>query len=122
MFRINRFAVALIAAFVLSFTAAHAAPAASPAPTTKAAPAKPAKMSTVEGTITKWEPKTSTFEIKATIRTWAFSWAKTTEKVGTPVLGARVKVTYTQDGKTYVAHKIEVLKAPVAKPTTTPKK
>lgn len=74
-------------------------------------PAFAATEKTVEGTITQWSDATSSFQTKATVRTWTFSYDKTKlQKVGTPAVGARIKITYHMNGKAYVADKVEVEK------------
>ncbi|MBN9415229.1 hypothetical protein ABS71_05795 [bacterium SCN 62-11] len=66
---------------------------------------------TVEGTVTKWSDSTSSFQTKATIETWTFSFDKSKlQKVGTPKVGAHLKISYHMNGKEYVADKVEVLK------------
>jgi hypothetical protein len=75
-----------------------------------------AKEKTVEGTITKWSDATSTFQTKATIETWTFSYDKAKlQKVGTPAVGARIKISYHMNGKVYVADKVMVEKTAAAK-------
>jgi hypothetical protein len=66
---------------------------------------------TVEGTITKWSDATSSFQTKATIETWTFSFNKSKlQKIGTPKVGERIKINYHMNGKEYVADKIQVIK------------
>ena len=68
---------------------------------------------TVEGTITKWSDATSSFQTKATIETWTFSYDKgKLQKVGTPAVGARIKISYHKNGKELVADKVVVEKNP----------
>jgi hypothetical protein len=72
-------------------------------------PASAATEKTVEGTITKWS--NSSFQTKATIRTWTFSYDKAKlQKVGTPAVGARIKISYHMNGKVYMADKVQVEK------------
>lgn len=66
---------------------------------------------TVEGTVTRWSDSTSSFQTKATVETWTFSFDKgKLKKVGTPKVGERLRITYHMNGKEYVADKVEVIK------------
>jgi ABC-type proline/glycine betaine transport system substrate-binding protein len=71
----------------------------------------PAKEKTVEGTVTNWNDATSSFQTKATVETWTFSFDKAKlQKVGTPAVGTRIKIDYHKNGKVYVADKVVVEK------------
>ena len=100
---LNRVTATIAGGFMLSVLATSIPTIATAAPPPK----------TVEGTVTNWSDSTSSFQTKATVDMWTFSYDRDKlQKIGTPKVGARIKITYHMNGSSYVADKVVVEKNP----------